>query len=366
MGEDSAIEEAESNTIPPSWQKAVEESLKLEKPAVVMVMGGTDSGKTSICTFLANSALKAKRKTAIIDADLGQSDIGPPTTVGLAYTSMPLKDLFHLEAEAVCFVGFTSPGGAEDRVAFCIGDFKQIAIDSGADFVVINTDGWIDGEKAVEYKVLLAKKIAPDILVGIERGEELKPLLSRLDKKAVQIVESPSAIQKRDREKRKALRELGYKKHLKNAKVEAFPLSWIRIEGIHSSPKLFISNERLKRIGEVLGVQPIFCEETVEALWIVLKHSKSLDLEGLVRSEEVFKKKVRLAREGDEKGLIVGLHNVEDRFLGLGVLYGIDYKRKIMKISTPVSQDINSIRIGNVRLDKAYREVGANTLWASR
>ena len=70
LGEDSIVEEADGNTVPVSWQEAAEEILSLEKPIVVMIMGGADSGKTSLCTFLANKALKANSTLAIIDADL--------------------------------------------------------------------------------------------------------------------------------------------------------------------------------------------------------------------------------------------------------------------------------------------------------
>jgi len=364
-GKDAPFEEADGDTIPNSWRKAAEEALALGKPSVALVMGAVDSGKTSLCTFLANNALRAKRTVGVIDADLGQSDIGPPTTVGLAYIHKPIRDLFYAKAEEVHFIGLTSPGGAESRVVTCINDFKKRAFQEAKDFLVINTDGWVEGEDAVQYKVMLVEKVVPSIVVGIEGEKELSPILSRLSKPSALTIETSTAVKKRDRDQRKALRELGYKKHLRNSKVEAFPLSWIKIEGIHSSPSLFLTNERLRKIEEALGVRTVFCEETVEAILVFLKRNQSVDFEKLYKAKEVFKKKVEVMHQGDERGLLVGLHDAENEFLGLGVISSIDYRRKVMKVSTPVTREVATIKVGGIKLDNEFREVGtAATLWA--
>ncbi len=360
---ENMLEEAEGNTVPPSWHMAAEEALSLERPTVIMIMGDADSGKTSLCAFLANKARGKKLRVAIIDADLGQSDLGPPTTVGIAYVKKPISDLFSVEANHVFFVGFTSPGGVEERVAQGILDFKHRAFREKSEFVIINTDGWVEGEQAVRYKAMLSERLLPNMIVTIRLGEELGQLLTSLQGSSVLSVEPSSAVKKRDRDKRKAVRELSYRKYLKNSKVEAFPLSWVKIEGIHSSPSLFLTNERLRKIEEALGIHPLFCDETVEAIWLVLKRSQRLDFEQLQSAEENLKKKVKVAWKGDEKGIIVGLHDSENNYLGLGVISDIDYRRKVLKVLTPVSQKAATIRLGNVRLDDECREVGTTSLW---
>ncbi len=364
LGRGSNVEEVYGETVPLSWQRASESLLSLEKPAVAMILGPVDSGKTSLCTFLVNKALRAGRIVAVIDSDLGQSDVGAPTTIGLAYVRKHLTDLFHVEADDVCFVGFTSPAGAEERVVKCIVDFRNRVLAKGTEFLVINTDGWVEGEEAARYKTALIQTVGPAAVVGIAENEGLAPILEKA-KSLVLAVEPSTATLKRDRERRKALRELGYKKYLRASRMEAFPLSWTKIEGVHSSPSLFLSDRRLRQIEEALGTRLVFCEETVDALLIVLRRSQSLSLEGLEEAERKFKKKVRVMHEGDEEGLIVGLHDGEGRFLGLGVICDFDYGRKTARISTPVREEAATIRIGRVRLDQSYREVGTvATLWS--
>lgn len=366
LGKDSIVEEADGNTVPVSWQEAAEEILSLEKPIVVMIMGGADSGKTSLCTFLANKALRANSTLAIIDADLGQSDIGPPTTIGLAYINKPIKDLYHVKADDVCFIGSTSPRGAEKHVINCIAELKKRVLERGKDFLVINTDGWVDGDDAVQYKIMLAETVAPNAVVGIEQEKELTPILSKLKIAQVFTVNPSTAVRKRDRERRKTLRELGYKKYLKKAKVEAFSLNWIKIEEIHSSSRLFLASKRLEKIEETLETQTLYCEETGEAIWIVLKPSQRVDVKRWHKAEKHFKKKIKVMHRGNEKGLIVGLHDEENRFLGLGVIFGIDFRKKIVKVFTPVNRNVATIQVGKVKLDDACREIGARaSLWTN-
>ena len=361
---ETMVEEAEGDTVPASWHQVAEESLSWKKPAAVVIIGEADAGKSSICTFLTNRALREGLTVAVIDADLGQSDVGPPTTVGLAYVNKPVRDLFYVKASRLCFVGSTTPGGVEEHVVQCILDFKNRAVGEKKDFLVINTDGWIEGEEAVRYKTRLTEAVSPNAVVALKQEEELTPIIRSLNNIPVLTVETSSAIRKRDGEKRKALRELGYKKYLKKAKVESFPLNWVRMEGIHSSSSLFLTNERLRRIEEALDVHPVFCEETVEAIWVVLKRSHTLDFERMRKAEETLKKKVKVTWKGDEKGLIVGLHDEENRFLGLGIINDIDYRRKVLKVSTPVSLKTSIIKVGHVRLDAKCREVGITSLWS--
>ncbi len=155
LGEGASFKEIDGGTVPPSWENTAKEVLSLKKPVTVMVMGGVDSGKTSFCTFLANEALRKKWKTGVIDADLGQSDVGPPSTIGFNFVSEPVKDLFEIKAENACFVGLTSPSGAVNKVIKGITELKNGIMEADADFLIVNTDGWVEGEDAAKYKIEL-------------------------------------------------------------------------------------------------------------------------------------------------------------------------------------------------------------------
>ena len=364
LGENASIEEVDANTIPPSWTEACEQLLNFQsKPVVAMVLGNVDSGKTSFCTYLANRLLQEKKKVAILDGDLGQSDIGPPCTVAYTFLTKPATDLFNLEAKNAFFIGFTSPSPAINKVIEGLTLLKREILEGNPDFIVVNTDGWVEGEDAVNYKVQLVKELNPHIIFCIQQKDELMSLLNSLEGFQKIVVESPPAIKQRSREKRRSLRELGYIKYLKNAKVQSIPISWLKIEaneflGLGAT---YESTRQAKRVYELLGMNPLHFAELKDKFCIVIGKGRWIREENLKKLEETVGKKVVVYRKGEEEGLLLALYNNERKFLGIGILREIDYSRKTLKIFTPISEKISIVAFGRVKLDKNLKETPAFT-----
>jgi polynucleotide 5'-hydroxyl-kinase GRC3/NOL9 len=364
LGEGASVNEVEEGTVPASWDEAAKELLSLNKPVTVIVIGGVDSGKTSFCTFLVNEAVKEKLSTSIIDADLGQSDVGPPSTVGFNFVAEPVKDLFEIDAKVAFFVGSTSPSRAINKVIEGLTCLKDSVLDAGADFLVINTDGWVEGEEAAAYKVRLAETVGSSAVVGMQRENELKPIFDSLHDAKVFLIDSPQLIQPRSREKRKLLRELSYKKYMKGAKIQSFSLSWIKTEGSILGSGGPSPHKRLESLSNLLGARPVYSEETVDVLFVVLKKGKAATEEHVKDVEEYLGKRVKVIREGDETGLLVGLKDEENKFLGIGILHEVDYKRKTLKVYTPVSEKPYALCFGQIKLNKHFREIGLSTVYS--
>ncbi len=360
LGEGANAEEVDGNTVPASWVKAHEELLNLEpKSATAMVLGCIDSGKTSFCTYLVNKALQAKRKVAVLDGDLGQSDIGPPCTVSYTYVIKPITDLFSLQARNAFFVGETSPSGATDKAIEGLISLQAEISAGNPEILIINTDGWIDGECAINYKVQLAEKLNPDVIFCIQQKDELTPLSNALGKFKKVAVESPPAIVQRDTEKRRNLRELGYVKYLRNAKVQSLSLGWLKVEGnsLFGIGKTRMSMRQSGKICGLLGMKPLHISELADRVCIVIGRRRWIDPENIKKAEESMEKKVVVTRKGEEEGLLVGLYNAERKFLGIGVLQEIDYLRNTVKICAPVTEEISSLALGKVKLDKNMKEI---------
>ncbi|MEM2092824.1 MAG: Clp1/GlmU family protein [Candidatus Bathyarchaeia archaeon] len=359
LGENACVEEVQGSTIPESWVKAFEELRSIKsRPAVAMVVGAPDSGKTSFCTYLINRLLTSKPKIAILDGDLGQSDIGPPCTVSYTLVSKPIADLFNLEPENAFFVGVTSPNKALEKTVQGLTLLRDEILQKSPDFIIVNTDGWIEGEDAVKYKAQLAERLFPDIIFAIKQDERLTPLLDTIKIYRVLTIDSPNAIKQRSREKRKSLRELGYLKYLKNAKVQSIPLSWVRIEdGEHVAlARNFVDSRRKREISELLRVNPLHFAESMDKVFLVLGSDRYIPKEDLRKLEEAIGKKAVVVFKEEAEGLLTALYDSGNKFLGIGVIREVDYKRKVMKICTPVLGGISAIKIGKVRLDKNLRE----------
>jgi polynucleotide 5'-kinase involved in rRNA processing len=77
--------------------------------------------------------------------------------------------------------------------------------------------------------------------------------------------------------------------------------------------------------------------------------------------EEITKKKVAVVHKGEEEGLLMALYDAERKFLGIGSLREIDYRRDVMKIYTPVSDKISIVAVGRVKLDENLKETSIFT-----
>ena len=144
------------------WQAIVNKIL-IEKFRTILLIGDTDTGKSSLATFIVNLALKKNLKPAVIDADMGQGDLAPPTAIAGTIIENPITDLRNLDAQFYEFIGNTSPVGFEDVTINAIRQIiKKIAINS--DICIINTDGYIHNN-GIDYKVKMAKKLRSDLVV---------------------------------------------------------------------------------------------------------------------------------------------------------------------------------------------------------
>jgi polynucleotide 5'-kinase involved in rRNA processing len=242
---------------------------------------------------------------------------------------------------------------------------KDRAVEDGADFLVINTDGWVEGEETAAYKAQLAEKVGATAVVGLQRTSELTPILDSLSGTKVLVIDSPQLIKPRSREKRRLLRELSYKKYLKGAKTQSFSLSWIKVECSIFGAGGQLSRKRLETLSNLLGTRLVYAEETVPAFFVVLHKSRPITEEQIKAAEDYFGKKVKIIREGEEEGLLVGLKGEADNFLGIGILVGVDYKRKTLKVCTPVTEKVSVLRCGQIKLDTNCKEIGLSTVFSS-
>ena len=301
LGVNAAIcEVAGRSTIPQSWNKPVDAVLSSQKrPLVILILGKIDSGKSSYCTYLVNKLVNEKCRVAVLDGDLGQSDIGPSGTVGYALTSKLLTELYDLKLENAFFVGVTSPIKAITKTIEGLMEMRAQILECPVDFVVVNTDGWITGDVAVRYKVSLIKELKPDLIVGLPQADEFEALVATIEETPVILVEPSSSLSLRSPEKRKSLREMTYIRNLKDAKMQNYPMSQLTIEPKNAIPK----------------------------------------------------------RQEPEKGILVGLYGSKNKFLGIGVLREINSVRKALKVQTSVSAKPKRLVIGKVFLNMKLQEL---------
>src|SRR5919108_2821136 len=146
---------------------------------VTMLVGGLDTGKSSLARRMAEAGVDARMTVGYLDADVGQSTIGPPTTVGLRLcrSRADLEPDALARADHLAFVGSTSPQGHLLPLVAGARLLLDRARAAGADLVVVDTTGLVSGVYGQLLKFHKIGVLQPDLVVGLQRGEELQPLL---------------------------------------------------------------------------------------------------------------------------------------------------------------------------------------------
>jgi polynucleotide 5'-hydroxyl-kinase GRC3/NOL9 len=211
----------------PGWQHAVEEVLG--DPGAVVMLGSGDVGKTTAATALANTAVQAGQRTAVVDADTGQSDLGPPATVGLGILRHPVRRMGDIPLLAACFVGDTSPRGIYRYLVEGTSQLVGRARNEGAQLIIVDTTGWIEGATAVAAKIRKIRRIDPRHLVAIQRAGEVEPILSGLPGTiAVHRLRPSPLVRSRSPEERRSFRERSFARYFRDAKQFSLDLTVLR------------------------------------------------------------------------------------------------------------------------------------------
>lgn len=145
----------------------------------VVLVGGLDTGKTSLSRNVLTAAVEAGRPAALLDADVGQKTVGPPATVTLKMvrSAADLEPGSLAVADEMSFVGSISAQGHLLPVVAGVARLHRRAKDEGADLVVVDTSGLVSGITGQALKYHKVELLEPDLVIGLQRGEELLPLL---------------------------------------------------------------------------------------------------------------------------------------------------------------------------------------------
>jgi polynucleotide 5'-hydroxyl-kinase GRC3/NOL9 len=148
---------------------------------VVMLVGGADTGKTTLAKFLLADALGRGLRVAFVDADIGTSTVGPPACVGLKWIRGPDDFATLDEADGLRFVGSTQPDGVVLPHVVAVAHMVELAR-RDADFVVLDTTGVVSGVVGQTLKYHLMELCHPALVVAMQRGTEMEPTIGMLQR----------------------------------------------------------------------------------------------------------------------------------------------------------------------------------------
>jgi polynucleotide 5'-hydroxyl-kinase GRC3/NOL9 len=281
-------------TAPKEWYDLLD--VLKEGRGIAILLGATDTGKSTLAKFLIFNLCQRGLKVALVDADIGQSFLGPPMTIGLSvFKSDPDWQLV-LSPPEIFFVGSITPEGHFPIHLKGVKRMVEKAPSYGAEVILVDTTGFISGEGGKELKRRKIDLISPRFVLALQKSDELEPFLEYYKETALpRILRLPLSEQVRPRsmEERRIYRTNKFQEYFKNSVVQEVAVEGFQIEG-----------EVLDPNGETFP----------------------LDLALRIN------------------GLLIGLKDSNDETLALGLIKNYLEEKKILRVSTPL-REIERVKI---------------------
>jgi polynucleotide 5'-hydroxyl-kinase GRC3/NOL9 len=281
-----------------------------EEKGIAILLGASDTGKSTLAKFLMSHLCQRGLKVGLVDADIGQSFLGPPATIGLSvFKSHPDWKVI-LSPPEIFFVGSTAP---EDHFPIHLKGVKRMvdkASSYSPDVILVDTTGFVLGEAGKELKRRKIDLISPRIILALQKHDEIKPILEQYKENPLyKIYRLPLSKQVRSKsvEERRIYRTNKFRDYFKYSVIQEIAIEEVQIEG-----------EVLDPSGALLPLG-----------WALRTN-----------------------------GLIIGLKDGNDDTLALGVIRNYFEGKKVIRFLTPLGeiQGVKTIQLSSIRHILLYED----------
>jgi polynucleotide 5'-hydroxyl-kinase GRC3/NOL9 len=354
LGPEGKVENAEpGEEVLESWAMAAESIMRKGKR--VVVLGMMDVGKTTFTIMAMNKAVSYGNVAGVIDADPGQNDLGPPTTIACAKSSKPVTHLSMLPPLKMVFLRTTSLEHTWQEAVNGVAKLVDyLEMHEGVNTTIINTDGWITEATAIQYKLSMLSKLSPDYVVIIQKGEE-EELVNQVKKNGfnpILLNAPPLAI--KTREDRRLHREMGYGKYLMPAKSATINLSEKPILNLPLSGGVPFDANIRSLASKYLKMPIVYGEQFGKKAIMLSPAVKELVVKAMPGVE------VAILPINWENGLLIALEDPDGYLVSLGMLKKIYYESSKAVVIIPTTMEdlrpVDHIRLGMIRLGDNYEE----------
>ena len=318
------------------WERLAQRVVQPQQ--IVLVIGTTDVGKSTFCRFLVERGATSGLKVGFVDADVGQSQIGPPTTIGLkVFTpNVPVESVEQIDGEpdALYFVGWNSP---ERHLLQCVAGTRLMvdaALEADAGFIVIDTTGYIEGDTAVVLKQHKIELVKPTHLICIHRSRELDTIVAPFE--GVDIIQthrlSPhKSVTSKSDEFRRKYRESSFAHYFSDCVQEALAFDKIRgqrtpfFNGRQANPK------ELEILSNFVADRALYAEWGHRSLALITSDALPSLIQARLKNHFSLKDLVAETPEYFERHL-AGLLNASGKTISVGIIDAVDFDAKLLKI----------------------------------
>ena len=281
-----------------------------EERGVAIILGATDTGKSTLAKFLVTNLCKRGLKMALVDADIGQSFLGPPTTIGLSvFKSDPNWEIV-LSPPEIFFVGSTTPEGHFPIHLKGLKMMVDKAPSYGAEVIIVDTTGFVLGEAGKELKRRKIDLLSPRFIIALQKSDEIEHILELYKENSLyKIYRLPLSdqVKPRSMEERRIYRTNRFQDYFRHSTIYELVINEVQIEG------------------EVLDANG----DTIPLDWALRIN-----------------------------GLLMGLKDSKDETLALGVIRNYFEEKKVVRVFTPLRdiQGVKTIQLSSLKVIPLYED----------
>ncbi len=213
----------------------------------IIFIGDIDTGKTTLLREIARKfILYSSIPVSLIDCDVGQSFIGPPTTISFirvknyVYQFFPFPERFY-------FTGIISP--TSNIISFLTGIEKISYFCNRENFgkILIDTTGYIKDKIAKEIKIAKIEIFSPDLVLLLEKNNELSFMRDFLKYSNIRFltIKIPEKFPFKTLTERSENREKRFKKYFLNTEKIKININNISIKNINFDEEILTNMQGL-------------------------------------------------------------------------------------------------------------------------
>jgi polynucleotide 5'-hydroxyl-kinase GRC3/NOL9 len=195
----------------PEWETLLSTTLKVK--GAVMIMGTTDSGKTTLARYLITHLLTEGVKVSLVDTDVGQTSLGLPGTISMKVFPS-LEDLEDFIPDRMFFVGVVNPATAIPLIIRTAGTAVGKCREK-SDIVLMDTSGLVSGRIGEVLKTGKIRAVRPEHIIAVQREDEIEHILRLAGDIDISRVVASGTVKKRDTGKRIRYREKKYESYFR-------------------------------------------------------------------------------------------------------------------------------------------------------
>lgn len=330
----------------------------------VLLIGGMDVGKTTLTRLLVNRAVAVGKRIALLDTDPGQSEIGPPGCIGLAFADAPVGSLSDLAPQALAFVGNTSP--ASHLLEHAAGTARLAAMAADR-MLVVDTCGYIQGGEARRMHQIEFDLLQPAHVIALQRSGELEPILAPLRHRTGCRVHNPpipASVTRKSPGLRSQRRAMRFASYFETTTLHTFSFDDVALVGTWLGGSDPLPPHLLKFLNQALGfhTRVYHAEMYGQVLGMMVSKPLPTEIPGLAMVQEQLKpQSLAITIAPNLRQLLLGLESGNGKLLGLGLLEALDFRRRTLGVRTPVRtpQAAHILRFGTLRLTPDGKELGS-------